>query len=124
MIYAKRPFLASQVCLKITTDKSDDREVSICCDDSCGAFQDLLRSDIRLFDGVKDVTSEVFSGRAEPGTAESLIRALEWLTTGSCRCNNEDLTICQKCGAWMEQSTGRHFVIDDGESPKLIRSCE
>jgi hypothetical protein len=39
-------------------------------------------------------------------------------------CDNDDLTVCTRCGAWMERSTGRHFVIEDGESPKLIQSCE
>jgi hypothetical protein len=36
-------------------------EISIACDDSCGAFEDLRRSEIRIFKDEKDVTGEIMT---------------------------------------------------------------
>lgn len=57
MIFMPRPFVNNKGCIKFV---NGNKEVSIACDDSCGAFEDLSRSDIRCFNNNSDVTDEVF----------------------------------------------------------------
>ena len=79
MIYAPRPFNTRAVCFKI---EKGLKQISICCDDSCGALKDLARSDIRCYWG-GDVTSDVFNAEEFGGTVratvETLKMALAWL---------------------------------------------
>jgi len=78
MIYAMRPFNNHVVCTKF---KHGEKEVSVSCDDSCGAFQQLMRSDLRCYQNERDVTPEVFGPEFEVvrATVESFEIAWEWL---------------------------------------------
>lgn len=80
MIYAKRPINLSTVNVKIVGN--DGKEVSIACDDSCGAFKDLSRSDIRCFQDDLDVTFPIFGEDTVVATIENLQTALDWLKKG------------------------------------------
>lgn len=59
------------------------RELSIAMDDSCGAMQECSRASIRLYDGDRDVTREVFDPEYIPTVLpEDFERAYAWLKTG------------------------------------------
>lgn len=79
MIYSPRPYNNKSACFKI---ENGLKQVSICCDDSCGALKDLARSDIRCYCG-GDVTSDVFAEEEYGGTVRAdvvtLNIALAWL---------------------------------------------
>ena len=71
----------TQVCIKFN-NAVGNREVSIACDDSCGAFQEMKRCDIRMYTDGNDVTHAVF-GVEKSGTVhasnENVMKALQWL---------------------------------------------
>jgi hypothetical protein len=75
-----RPISTNHACLKIT---NGSKEISIAFDDSCGAFQDLSRGDIALFQNDKEVTQTVFNpdewGRTVHAALESLKKAIAWV---------------------------------------------
>ena len=78
-----RPDIPGQACVKI---REGNREVSIACDDSCGALVNYERADIRCYEGPEyetDVTQLVFglenTASMVHGSVEHLFTALAWL---------------------------------------------
>lgn len=73
MIHAMPPMVTqfgSCACLKLTLN---GHEISVSCDDSCGALDTLRRVDVRVFRDDEDVTDE-FGGAPDDGwTAEALM---------------------------------------------------
>lgn len=77
MIYSPRPFNNKSVCTKFV---NGSKELSICCDDSCGVLKELTRSDIMLFTAEEgDVTEKVFGSGTVHASIENFAEAFEWL---------------------------------------------
>jgi hypothetical protein len=73
-IYAKRPGTDSLVCIRIPVEGFD---ISIACDDSCGAMKDLGRSSLRVYSSSgDDYTGAVFNV-PDLATVDATIENLE-----------------------------------------------
>lgn len=82
-IYAKRRGNNASVCVRIPVEGF---EISVSCDDSCGAMGDLARSNLRVYSSSGDDYTGTVFGVAEGGyvdaTLETLEQAIAWCKEG------------------------------------------